>query len=81
MMDVKEQQSTKAVALILVTLLGMVIDLRDVQPENSYSPKIMFPLMQLLITTDSKEVQPEKTESPILLVEDGISMEVKLLQQ
>ena len=81
MMDVKEQQSTKAVALILVTLLGMVIDLRDVQPENSYSPKIKFPLMQLLITTDSKEVQPEKTESPILLVEDGISMEVKLLQQ
>ena len=56
---------------MLVTLSGIVIDVKPVQPEKAEVPMLVTPF---LMVTNVKPVQPEKAESPMLVTLEPIIM-------
>ena len=62
---------------MLVTLLGIVTEVKPVQPEKALIPMLVT---LLGIVTEVKPVQPEKALIPMLVTLLGISIEVKPLQ-
>ena len=62
---------------MLVTLFGIVIEVKPVQPENALPPMLVT---LLGIVTEVKAVQSENVQSPMLVTPLGIVTEVKAVQ-
>ena len=64
--------------LIVLTLGGMVMDVRQEQPENAQSP-IAVTLSGMVV--EVRQEQPENVFSPIAVTLSGMVIEVRLLQE
>ena len=62
---------------MLVTLSGMVTEVRPMQPPKAELPMLVTPLPMV---TEVRPVQPEKAESPMLVTLSGMLTEVRLEQ-
>ena len=63
---------------MLVTDFGILIDVRELQPEKAELPMLVT---EFGILMEVKELQPKKAPDSMLVTELGILMEVKELQR
>ena len=73
-MEVREEQSSKAVSPILVTPFPITMEVRESQPPKAASPILVTPLP---ITMDLRATQDKKASFSILVTLSGIVMEVR----
>ena len=75
--EVREEQPSKAELPILVTESGIEIDVRAEQLEKAESPILVTESGMMI---EVRAEQPRKAQSPILVTESGIEIEVREAQ-
>ena len=77
MIDARLEHPGKAFPSMLVTLAGIIIDVRPEQPENVPG---LISVMVFGMITESSFMHSQKASSPIFVKDVGMVMEVRSLQ-